>query len=108
MEEKSGWKVKSARAPLLLLRCQTDRLLRSRRTWSEFMDTNLFDISGRVALIAGASRGIGRAIAEGLSQAGATIALSSRTETDLIQVSDRFALVVAARKHFLPIFPAWP
>ena len=52
------------------------------------MDSSLFDLSGRVALIAGASRGIGRGIAEGLCQAGATIALSSRKEADLVQVAE--------------------
>jgi 2-deoxy-D-gluconate 3-dehydrogenase len=52
------------------------------------MDSSLFDLSGRVALIAGASRGIGRGIAKGLSQAGATIALSSRKEADLVHVAE--------------------
>ena len=52
------------------------------------MNSTLFDISGRVALIAGASRGIGRGIAAGLFQAGATIALCSRTEADLLQVAE--------------------
>lgn len=52
------------------------------------MTSQLFDISERVALIAGASRGIGRAIAQGLAQAGAGIALSSRTEADLRKAAD--------------------
>jgi NAD(P)-dependent dehydrogenase (short-subunit alcohol dehydrogenase family) len=66
------------------------------------VDSSLFDISGRVALIAGASRGIGRAIAEGLSQAGATIALSSRTETALLQVAEE----IRGRGARAEVFPA--
>jgi len=66
------------------------------------MDSSLFDISGRVALIAGASRGIGRGIAEGLCQAGATIALSSRKEADLLQVAED----IRARGGCAEVFPA--
>ena len=40
-------------------------------------------LEGRVALITGASRGIGRAIARGYAQEGARIAVTARTEADL-------------------------
>jgi NAD(P)-dependent dehydrogenase (short-subunit alcohol dehydrogenase family) len=46
------------------------------------------DLSGRVALVTGASRGIGRAIAEAYATAGASVVLSSRTQEDLEAVAE--------------------
>src|SRR3954471_8727210 len=40
------------------------------------MSTALFDLSGRTALVTGSSRGLGRAIAEGLAAAGARLVLN--------------------------------
>jgi len=39
---------------------------------------SLFDVSGRVAIITGSSRGIGRAVAERLAEHGAKVVISSR------------------------------
>jgi NAD(P)-dependent dehydrogenase (short-subunit alcohol dehydrogenase family) len=42
-----------------------------------------FDLDGRIALVTGASRGIGSAIAGALAEHGAHVILSSRKQTDL-------------------------
>ncbi len=45
--------------------------------------TTLFDLSGRTALVTGASRGLGRAMAEGLAAAGAGLVLNGSDERRL-------------------------
>ena len=47
------------------------------------MGTEIFSLENKVALVTGASRGIGRAIALGFAEAGADVALAARTESDL-------------------------
>lgn len=42
------------------------------------VNTTLFDLIGKVALLTGASKGMGRAMAEGLAEHGARVMLSSR------------------------------
>lgn len=48
---------------------------------------SLFDLSGKVALITGSSRGIGRAIAEHMARHGATVIVSSRTQSECDEVA---------------------
>lgn len=48
----------------------------------------MFDLSGKTALITGSSQGIGYALALGLSQAGAAIALNGRDEKKLAQAAE--------------------
>ena len=50
---------------------------------------NLFDLSRRTALITGASRGIGFAIAEALARAGARVILNGRSLASLEEAALR-------------------
>ena len=58
-----------------------------------------FDLTGKSALVTGASRGIGRALALGLARAGADLALSARDETALAEV--RTEVEALGRKAFV-------
>ncbi|MBA2932667.1 SDR family oxidoreductase [Sphingomonas sp. CGMCC 1.13654] len=49
---------------------------------------DLFDLTGKVAIITGSSRGIGRAIAEAYADAGAKVVISSRKQPACEEVAD--------------------
>ena len=49
---------------------------------------NLFDLTGKVAIVTGSSRGIGRAIAEALADQGAKVVISSRKADACAEAAD--------------------
>jgi len=49
------------------------------------MSSDLFDLTGRTALITGSSRGLGLVLARGLAQAGATVVLNGRHQAKLAE-----------------------
>jgi len=54
---------------------------------------SLFDLTGRVVLVTGSTKGIGRAMAEGCARAGATVVVSSRKQELCDQVAAEIAEV---------------
>jgi NAD(P)-dependent dehydrogenase (short-subunit alcohol dehydrogenase family) len=50
--------------------------------------TKLFDLSGRVALVTGGNKGLGKAMSRGLAEAGADVFIASRNEAELKLAAD--------------------
>lgn len=50
--------------------------------------TDMFDLQGKTAIVTGSTRGIGRAIAEGLISAGARVLISSENEEDVRRAAE--------------------
>ena len=60
------------------------------------MSIQLFDLTGRVAVVLGGTSGIGRAISIGMAQAGADVVATGRREANVLEVAEE--IEAAGRK----------
>jgi NAD(P)-dependent dehydrogenase (short-subunit alcohol dehydrogenase family) len=51
--------------------------------------SRIFDLTGRVCVVTGSTKGIGRAIVERMAEEGANVVVTSRTEADAVALADR-------------------
>jgi len=62
---------------------------------------NKFRLDGKTALVSGGSKGLGLAMARCLAEAGASVVISSRTESELIQAIASIQVMDSARKGYV-------
>lgn len=65
------------------------------------IEKNAFDLTGKVAMVTGAGRGMGAHIAQTLAQYGADLIICSRTESELTEVADK----IKARGRKAMVYP---
>ncbi len=61
----------------------------------------LFDLTGKVAVVTGGSRGIGRAVAEGFATAGADVVIASRKYDNCVTAAEE--ITAATGRRALPV-----
>ncbi|MGH3368886.1 MAG: SDR family NAD(P)-dependent oxidoreductase, partial [Nocardioidaceae bacterium] len=63
------------------------------------MINQLFDITGRIALVTGSSKGIGRALAQGLLESSAIVVLNGRDEAALARTRAELAEITGSKPY---------
>src|SRR5438270_13482153 len=61
----------------------------------------LLDLAGKVGLVTGGSKGLGKAMASGLAQAGADVVIASRHANDLRKTVDEIVEGTGQRGEFI-------
>ncbi len=61
---------------------------------------SLFNLAGKVALVTGGSKGLGKAMARGFAEAGASVMLSSRSPEELDRTATEIAAASQARVEY--------
>jgi NAD(P)-dependent dehydrogenase (short-subunit alcohol dehydrogenase family) len=65
------------------------------------MALKMFDLSGKVALVTGGSKGLGKAMARGLAESGADVIISSRHENELKTALDEILAGTGRRGKYV-------
>ena len=65
------------------------------------MTTNRFDLGGKVALVTGGSKGLGKAMARGFAEAGAEVVISSRHENELRPALEEILKGTGRKGHYV-------
>ena len=79
----------------------TDETMDSWVTMPEMTVPKIFDLSGRVALITGGSKGLGKAIARGYAECGADVMISSRHRDELEEAAKEIAAGLDVRVEWM-------